>query len=225
MTFSREIDKLTHLLRTTKKIFNQQLEQVYGDARPNSNRAQLRDLLKIEDDDIWLVLLVKMFLFYFGCGRVPLIQTEPYIPASLRPKMIPHAYVMTRPDDRRKYSDGTYDYNGLLKIDWFDPEQYSRLRNKGYKMGNKQLRLNMGEERCYVIINCQSEEEGKKFLEVCHECIYPARRGKGSARDNISVLERPKNAKKHSRDGVFMRVYAIDWRNGRGEMPFGRFQL
>jgi hypothetical protein len=199
--------------------------QVYSSAKLGSRRAELREILLIDDDDTELTINNKMMTFYFGCGRLPLIQTEPYIPASKRPKGIPHAHILLRPDDRRKYTDGTYDDNGRCRVPWFDPAKFELLSDANYRNGNIQLRYHLNEDIDYIIINCFSRSEGVEFLKKCVECIYPSKRSPGNTEDNITETKRRKTASKHSREGVRMRVYAIDWRNGRNQMPFGRFHI
>jgi hypothetical protein len=225
MAENDEIQALTRLTKTAAKILTDQMMQVYADAKNESNRGILRDILLPTADDTPVTLLLKQNTFYFGCGRVPLVQTEAFIPASKRPKMQPHGYILTRPDDRRKYTDGTYDDNGKIKVPWMDADKLDNLRGLAYKMGNRQLRFDLADEQGYLFINVQSVSEGTAVIEQIASTILPFKLPAGAVKDNITETKRKATAKTHSREGQMMRAFAVDYRNGRGEMLLGRYHL
>lgn len=225
MTPEEESTALLKLQRLAKKITNDVINQAYSTVKPTANRGYMRDTLLINDTDSLLTVAVKQLTFFLGCGRLPFVPTEPDIPPYKRKSARPHGIVLFRPDDRRKYTDGTYDPNPRLRIPWMDYGKLDQLRGFGYKPGNFKVTYYLKDRDGLIVVNCISEAECKRVIVEIVECIYPARRMPGAVLENIVLTKRAANSENLILHDRKINAYAVDWRNAKNEMLGGRHQF
>jgi hypothetical protein len=204
------------LLKLAKEIHNPNVIAAYG-GDVADDMAFLLKTSKIEDEDGFTEVILKMLIFYMGAGRVNAIAPIPTFWAAKAERFRPQLAIVTRPVNRKKLAYSRYQGNGLLHIPHYDVK-VREPKIPAYTVGAFTCKYKL-KDGSSILIHASSEAEALTMVKAMARYVKASQKPAGGVEVNCSYTKR--GGKPLLLDGVQMKPFRAAYydRADRSQTP------
>jgi hypothetical protein len=213
--------KIRALLDIAMRLYNPEVMHTYtsqgesGDEGVVATKKTLRTHLTVKPDDTPIVALLRMFLYYFVCGRY-LVATAPLTLYPIhKDRTRNHLHVYLKPVQKGKKvtrKDGRLGYAPYadFSIPHFVGNKNTKVVIPSYTVGGWTVKLTL-KDKSFILQHFNTKEEGIEVITKLSKYVDPKYLPDGGVSEKTLQIGLPNDGKVYELSGIKIRAYKVEF--------------